>query len=124
MATLALLDDAVVQLRELIGPESSSGISDSFLKDASWNNYFDIGRSMEEIMGALHISLHHKWRSSYPNPEEKERRQQAAERKGEPWSSHFYLNPSVISGPFLSLLFHPFFHTFPCWSCCELHHCG
>ena len=51
----ARLDDAVEQIREVIGPESTSGISDAFLRDVAWNNYFDVGRSVEEVMGAWHI---------------------------------------------------------------------
>ena len=48
---LARLDDTVEQVREVIGSESASGISDAFLKDVAWNNYFDVGRSVEEVMG-------------------------------------------------------------------------
>lgn len=49
----ARLDDTVEQVREVIGSESTSGISDAFLKDVAWNNYFDVGRSIEEVMGEL-----------------------------------------------------------------------
>ena len=47
----ARLDDTVERVRDVIGTESASGISDAFLKDVAWNNYFDVGRSIEEVMG-------------------------------------------------------------------------
>ncbi|KAI5124791.1 hypothetical protein M0805_005425 [Coniferiporia weirii] len=86
------LEDAVDQVREIIGTETVSGISDAFLKDVVWNNYFDVGRSVEEVL------------------EEKERRQIASDRKDlmddrglpvpppgeEDYLGNFYVDPAAI----------------------------
>ncbi|THH08132.1 hypothetical protein EW145_g2914 [Phellinidium pouzarii] len=88
----AQIEDAVDQVRDIIGAESSSGISDAFLKDVVWNNYLDVGRSVDEVL------------------EERERRQLASDRRDflddrglpvpppgeEDYVGEFYANPADI----------------------------
>ena len=45
------LDVALAQARSIIGPEESCGISDVQIKDAAWEYYFDVEKTVEWLLG-------------------------------------------------------------------------
>ena len=42
---------ALTQARSIIGSEASSGISDVQIKDAAWEYYFDVEKTVEWLLG-------------------------------------------------------------------------
>jgi elongation factor 1 alpha-like protein len=49
--TIEQLDVAFAQARSILGPEASSGISDGQIKDAAWESYFDVEKTVEWLLG-------------------------------------------------------------------------
>ena len=52
-------------IRAVVGPQEESGLEDSMIKDALWNEYFNVDHAIQWLL------------------EEQERRQTAVECKGE-----------------------------------------
>lgn len=48
---LARFDDAMDKVKEVIGDEGTSTIPDSYVKDVVWENYFDVQKSIEDLLG-------------------------------------------------------------------------
>lgn len=48
---LAQLNDGLDQIRVILGPEGQSELSDTEIKDALWNNYFDIDVTLQWALG-------------------------------------------------------------------------
>ncbi|KAH9482959.1 hypothetical protein JR316_0005059 [Psilocybe cubensis] len=65
----ARMEDGLDQVKLVIGDESQSGFSDNEIRDVLWEYYFDIEKTIEWAL------------------EERQRRQQAKERKGD-WGDH------------------------------------
>lgn len=45
-------EDAVDQVREVIGNEATSGIPDDFMKEVVWNEGFSVEKSIEILRGS------------------------------------------------------------------------
>jgi hypothetical protein len=80
------LNDGLESVRAVLGPQEESGLEDSVIKDALWNEYFDVEKAIQWLLG---MSCFDMTRSLHltSSAEERERRQAAAERKGETLAS-------------------------------------
>lgn len=47
------MNDGLARVRALLGPQESSGLEDGIIKDALWNEYFDVQRSVQWLLGLL-----------------------------------------------------------------------
>jgi len=47
------LNNGLDHIRTIIGPESENGLSDSDIKDALWNFFFDNDKTVEWLLGTL-----------------------------------------------------------------------
>lgn len=54
-AILAQFEDAVDRVRGVIGDEKVSGIPNNYVNDIVWNNYFDVDRSIEDLLGSSQV---------------------------------------------------------------------
>ena len=52
---LALMEDGLIQVREVVGSEEQSGLADNKIKDALWEFYFDIDKTIRWCMGESHL---------------------------------------------------------------------
>ena len=55
----ALMEDGLIQVREVVGPEEQSGLADNKIKDALWEFYFDIDKTIRWCMGQFHLLPSH-----------------------------------------------------------------
>ena len=60
----ALMEDGLLQVREVVGSEEQSGLADNKIKDALWEFYFDIDKTIRWCMGESHLRTSHT--SSHP----------------------------------------------------------
>lgn len=68
-------------MRDLLGGEDRTGLSDADIKDVLWDCHFNIEETVQWVIGAP-SSLFSTIKSHFRNPEEQERNHQAQERKG------------------------------------------
>jgi hypothetical protein len=101
------LDNGLEQVRVILGPEDASGFSDNFIKNALWDNWFDVERTVDYLLGiSSGISSFMVLNSM---AEEHARQLLAEERKGELYKpSLFPFFPRPPSS-ILSLLYCPRF---------------
>ena len=78
----AQMNDGLEQVRLIIGDVDVSELSDNSIKDALWEYYFDVEKTIQWSLGSWYLNI--KARSLTPVLEERERRNLAKERKGEP----------------------------------------
>lgn len=55
----ALMEDGLIQVREVVGSEEQSGLADNKIKDALWEFYFDIDKTIRWCMGEPHLLPFH-----------------------------------------------------------------
>ena len=48
------MEDGLIQVREVVGSEEQSGLADNKIKDALWEFYFDIDKTIRWCMGEPH----------------------------------------------------------------------
>ena len=51
-ATTAQMDEGLERVRALLGPFETTGLDDKVVKDALWNEYFDVERSVDWLLGS------------------------------------------------------------------------
>ena len=56
---LALMEDGLIQVREVVGSEEQSGLADNKIKDALWEFYFDIDKTIRWCMREPHLLPSH-----------------------------------------------------------------
>lgn len=53
------MNDGLERVRAIIGPQDESGLEDLVIKDALWNEYFDVERSVQWLLGKpVFLCLH------------------------------------------------------------------
>lgn len=75
--------DGLEQVRSILGDQEHSGCTDQDIKDALWEFFFDVDKSVVWLLGPsyrLHPGRVHLHRNLL---EEKQKREAAKERKGE-----------------------------------------
>ena len=65
MSPLERLEEGLEQIRNMIGSEAQSGITDDEIKDTLWNAYYDVEASLNSILGKLATREGHKLKRSY-----------------------------------------------------------
>jgi len=79
------MNDGLAHVRAVLGSQEECGLEDSMIKDALWNEYFNVENAIQGLLGLSDFVLismsvqSHIFRSA----EERERHQKAIERKGE-----------------------------------------
>ena len=46
------MNDGLARVRATLGPEEESGVADSMIKDALWNEYFNVENAIQGIFGS------------------------------------------------------------------------
>jgi hypothetical protein len=45
------MNDGLERVRAIIGPQEDSGLEDSMIKDALWNEYFNVDHAVQWLLG-------------------------------------------------------------------------
>jgi hypothetical protein len=96
------LNNGLEQVRAILGPEDSSGFSDNFIKNALWDNWFDVERTVDYLLGmSSSISSFVVLKSV---AEEHARQLLAEERRGELYSLLYFFLSSTLFNPLFAVL--------------------
>jgi hypothetical protein len=57
--SLALMDEGYDKVRDVIGDERVSGLSEKDIKDTLWYHYFDAEETIQWALGSSHSHLRH-----------------------------------------------------------------
>jgi len=84
----AQMIDGLEQVRNILGDQEQSGFPDQAIKDALWEFFFDVDKSVVWLLGVSHRLHPGRVRLHRRRTEEKQKREAAKERKGEFRSYH------------------------------------
>jgi len=77
------LHDSLKQVRDVLGGEDVSGLSDKDIQDTLWHYYFDVEQTVQWAIGQLFLPLMHRNSTlKFLSLEEQQRKRVARERKG------------------------------------------
>ena len=58
---LARWEDAIEQVQAVIGDENTSGLPDQLVRDVVYNEWFDVPRSIERLLGEISPDIDHTY---------------------------------------------------------------
>ena len=94
----AQMIDGLEQVRNILGDQEHSGFSDQSIKDALWEFFFDVDKSVVWLLGESYPCIQ-AMSVDIPRAEEKQKREAAKDRKGEfrSYNCLHFLRPSPRS---------------------------
>jgi hypothetical protein len=51
------MNDGLERVRAVLGPQEESGLEDSMIKDALWNEYFNVEHAIQWLLGSFGFAL-------------------------------------------------------------------